>query len=156
MAVTLQNSQHIPFRTARLLKAARNVLRAEGASSAEVSLVLTNDDAVHALNRDYRGYDKPTDVLSFAQRDQVDDQPHDLSDALPPFSSPSPGNEILGDVVISVETAARQADTHGVSLDDELALLVTHGVLHLLGYEDDTDEGAEKMEQRERALGVRR
>jgi probable rRNA maturation factor len=62
---------------------------------------------------------------------------------------------VLGDVVISVETAARQADTHGVSLHQELELLVTHGILHLLGYDDLTDEGAEEMQRKERALGVR-
>jgi probable rRNA maturation factor len=54
-----------------------------------------------------------------------------------------------------VETAARQADTHGMSLDEELALLITHGVLHLVGYEDETEDGMLEMEARERALGVR-
>jgi len=62
---------------------------------------------------------------------------------------------VLGDVVISVETAARQADTHGISLDEELELLITHGVLHLLGYEDETEAGMLEMEAKERALGVR-
>jgi probable rRNA maturation factor len=58
----------------------------------------------------------------------------------------------LGDVVISVETAARQAEAHGVSLSRELALLTVHGILHLMGYEDDTEEGAEKMRVREREI----
>lgn len=62
---------------------------------------------------------------------------------------------LLGDVIISVDTAARQAETHGVTLDSELALLTVHGILHLLGYDDMTDEGAEEMQAKERAMGVR-
>ena len=69
-------------------------------------------------------------------------------------SAPQP-LEQLGDVVISVETALRQAGIHGQTLDEELCLLTVHGVLHLLGYDDMTDEGAEEMQMKERALGVR-
>ncbi len=100
------------------------------------------------LNLQYRGYDKPTDVLSFAQRDSVADAP-------PPPSLPGEPDP-LGDVIISVETAARQAEQHKVPLEKELALLTVHGILHLLGYTDDTEEGAEEMRVREREiLGVR-
>jgi probable rRNA maturation factor len=114
---------------------------------AEVSVLLTDDATVHALNFRYRGYDKPTDVLSFAQRDAVPDAP------VPPLL---PGAAlVLGDIVISVDAAARQAEAQGVSLQTELALLTVHGLLHLLGYEDDTEAGAEQMRQRERELGVR-
>ena len=142
------------MQTEKLLKAARNALHAEGAPSAEVSVLLTDDETIHELNRDYRGKDKPTDVLSFPQRDRLRGE-QDQTDRTDGTDDATAVPELLGDVVISVETAARQADTQGVSLDDELALLVTHGILHLLGYEDDTDEGADKMEQRERTLGVR-
>src|ERR1051325_1379704 len=110
MPISILNSQPRRLRTKRLREAARAVLQAEGAPRAEVSLLLTDDATIHALNRDYRGQDKPTDVLSFAQRDQH-------PDALfsPPSSPDSPGGrgaELLGDVVISVETAARQAEQH--------------------------------------------
>ena len=105
---------------------------------------LTDDAAIHALNRAYRGYDKPTDVLSFAQNDALPDAP-------PPPKIPG-FPEQLGDVIISVDTAVRQAETHGLALDAELALLAVHGVLHLLGYEDETVEGSAEMRVRERAI----
>ena len=96
------------------------------------------------MNRAYRGYDKPTDVLSFAQNDSVDDAPP---------APKIPGlPEQLGDVIISVDTAVRQAKTHGLNLEDELALLAVHGVLHLLGYEDETVEGSAEMRVRERDI----
>ena len=146
MAVIIQNSQKRRIKTKNLVQAARKALLAEGAPRAEVSILLTDDATVHALNRDYRGQDKPTDVLSFAQRDQLPDAP-----LLPSTET----EEVLGDVVISVETAARQAEQHSVTLDEELALLTVHGILHLLGYDDMTDEGAEEMQQKERELGYR-
>jgi probable rRNA maturation factor len=168
MAVTIQNSQTIPFQTAKLRQAALNALRAECAGGAEVSILLTDDETIHELNRDYRGYDKPTDVLSFAQRESR--EPRAAADRTPnteylrlttrskiqtPKSKRQNVPELLGDIVISVETAARQADTHGMTLDEELALLVTHGILHLLGYDDVSQKGMEEMEARERFLGVR-
>ncbi len=112
--------------------------------AAEVSVLLTNDDVVHDLNHRYRGYDKPTDVLSFAQRDHLPGAPP--APKLPGIPDP------LGDVIISVDTAERQALAHGVTIDQELALLTVHGILHLLGYVDDTDEGAECMRVREREI----
>jgi probable rRNA maturation factor len=162
MSVTILNSQAIPVTKRALLQILRYVrtaLRAEGATHAEVSILLTDDSGIHDLNRDYRGHDKPTDVLSFAQRDA---QPgtHAVR-TMPPGSPGSPGSrgsrhsELLGDVVISVETAARQAEHHGWSLIEELSLLAVHGVLHLLGYDDRTDAGARGMRAKERALGVR-
>jgi probable rRNA maturation factor len=147
MPVTIQNSQNIPYWHERLLSVADKALAAEGTPYANVSVLLTDDETIQELNHDYRGYDKPTDVLSFAQRDKHPDEGDHFSHLV--------GFELLGDVVISVETARRQADTHVITLDDELALLVTHGILHLLGYEDETQEGMEAMEARERALGVR-
>jgi probable rRNA maturation factor len=96
------------------------------------------------MNRRYRGYDKPTDVLSFAQCEDRVGAP------LPPRLPGQP--LLLGDVVISVETAARQAEAHGVALEQELALLTVHGILHLLGYEDETEAGAERMRVREQEI----
>jgi probable rRNA maturation factor len=127
-----------------LRRAGNRLLRLERLYGAEVSVLLTDDEFVQDLNLRYRGYDKPTDVLSFAQRDAVPDAPR--APKLPGLQDP------LGDVIISVDTAARQAVEHGVSLADELALLTVHGILHLLGHEDDTEEGAEKMRIRQREI----
>ena len=91
----------------------------------QTSLVLTDDQRIQTLNRDYRGQDKPTDVLSFSQLEG------DVKLAAPPS-----GSLLLGDIVISVETARRQARS---SLDDELCHLAVHGALHLLGYDHQTD-----------------
>lgn len=106
---------------------------------AEVSIVLTDDAHIHELNRDYRGVDRPTDVLAFSQLEGRE------------FPSDS-ALVTLGDVVISVETAARQAGEHGHSLQDELDLLTVHGILHLLGYDDQTEEEAEEMRRHERRI----
>lgn len=85
---------------------------------AELSVVVTDDEHIHALNREWRGKDKPTDVLSFPQQ------------------APSPGGgPVLGDVVISGDTAQRQAHERGHSLEHELERLLVHGVLHLLGHD---------------------
>jgi probable rRNA maturation factor len=98
-------------------------------TAGEVALLLTGDRAVRVLNRRYRGKDKPTDVLSF----------------------PGPGGEAgLGDIAISVETAARNAREHGRTLPQELDILALHGFLHLLGYDHETDDGT--MDRIERRL----
>ena len=148
MAIRLQNEQSRPVRTTPLKQAVRRLLVSEGHARAEVSVLLTDDATVHSMNLEYRGMDKPTDVLSFALNDLLPDAPVAPSIAgLPPM---------LGDVVISVDTAMRQATQHNLSLDTELALLAVHGVLHLLGYEDETEAGAEQMHRREHEiLGVR-
>jgi len=125
----------------RLTRVAKELLQAEKFPyPAEVSILLTTDEHIHQLNRDYRGKDKPTDVLSFQQweEDEIQGEPEEPV--------------VLGDVVISIETASRQAEEKGWTLDDELSLLVVHGILHLLGYDDETDEGAEEMRERERAV----
>lgn len=108
------------------------LLAAEGAEpDSEVSLVFCDDPFIHALNRDYRGKDKPTDVLSFPQEGE---------------------SGLLGDVVISVPTCERQAAAQGHSLEREVEWLFLHGLLHLLGYDDETDEGAEEMNEHARAV----
>ena len=103
----------------RVLRAAATTLEQEGiAANVGLSILLTDDEAIRILNRDFRGQDKPTDVLSF------------------PASSDFPGSaRYLGDVAISLATAERQSSAGGHSLLDELTLLTAHGVLHLLGYD---------------------
>jgi len=114
---------------ARAAEAAQSLLAQVGRAGAEVSVLLTDDPGIHALNREWRGIDRPTDVLSWPQEEA------------PALS----GEDALGDVAISLDTAARQAAARGWALEDEVALLLVHGILHLLGYEDDTEEGAESM-----------
>ena len=144
MPVSLTNEQTLPIRTRLLRKVARQLLANVQLENGQVDLLLTNDEAVQSLNYEYRGFDKATDVLSFAQRDAVEGAPD-----VPHLDQ---GPIILGDVVISVDTALRQAEEHGVSLEQELALLTVHGMLHLLGYEDETEAGAIAMHAREREL----
>jgi len=109
--------------------------------AAGVGLVLTTDEALRQLNRTYRGQDQATDVLSFAM------DPGDQEPGEPPY---------LGDILVSVPRAAAGASLAGHPLADELGLLAVHGLLHLLGHEDDTAAGAAAMYRLEIELGVRR
>ena len=126
-------------------KIVRQVLKAEGvASPYEVSLVVTDSETVQRLNRDYRGIDEPTDVLAFYMLPQ---KGTDISFAVPPD-----GVTRLGEVLISYPQALAQAKEQGHSLERELALLVIHGILHLLGYDHEKPEEEHKMRERERGL----
>jgi probable rRNA maturation factor len=126
-------------------KIVRQVFRDEGIPSPyEVSLVVTDSETVQRLNRDYRGIDEPTDVLAFYMLPQ---KGADFSFALPPD-----GVARLGEVLISYPQALAQAKEQGHSLERELALLVIHGILHLLGYDHEKPEAEHKMREREREL----
>ena len=103
------------------------------AHTVELSVRLTNDAELHALNLQYRAMDKPTDVLSFGSETWRDG--HKLATHMP-INAPQP--EYLGDIVISMERCMAQAQSGGHADDEELALLVVHGTLHLLGYDHDT------------------
>jgi probable rRNA maturation factor len=119
-------------------RVAAEVLQRVGVASASFALVITDDDAVQELNRTYRGVDAPTDVLSFASHDAPigDDLPPELAALL---------DCSLGDVIISLPYATRQAARFGVSTSGEICLLVAHGVLHLLGYDHHTPEDEAAM-----------
>jgi len=124
---------------------AQTVLKAEGvAPPYEVSLVFTDSETVRRLNRDYRGVDEPTDVLAFYMLPQkeVDDS----------FALPPDGVARLGEVIISYPQAVEQAREQGHSTGKELALLVIHGILHLLGYDHEEPEEEAKMRTREKEL----
>ena len=126
-------------------KIVQQILKAEGvATPYEVSLVFTDSETVKQLNRDYRGVDEPTDVLAFHMLPQkeVDDS----------FALPPDGVTRLGEVIISYPQAAEQAREQGHSPERELALLVIHGILHLLGYDHEEPEEESKMREREREL----
>jgi len=106
----------------------------------ELSLLITDDETVRGLNREYRGIDETTDVLSFALGEEKADADH------LPFVTPPDGLLHLGDIVVSYPQAARQAEENQYTLEKELALLVIHGTLHLLGY--DHAEPAQEHEMR--------
>ena len=126
-------------------KIAQIVLKAQGVTPPyEVSLVFTDSETVQRLNRDYRGVDEATDVLAFGMLPQKEG---DSSFALPPD-----GVTRLGEVIISYPQAVEQAREEGHSVDQELALLIIHGILHLLGYDHEKPEEEAKMRAREKEL----
>jgi probable rRNA maturation factor len=116
-----------------LVRRAEKMLRALGMPDAELSILLCDDPTIHALNRTHRRKNKPTDVLAFAMRE----------------GRPMPGESgLLGDVVISLDTAARQAEELGRSLWDEVSWLLAHGLLHLVGYDHRTAAEERRMNAR--------
>jgi probable rRNA maturation factor len=134
----------------RLAEIAHGVLRREGQPTGTVlALVITTDDAIQALNRLYRQSDRPTDVLAFAAHESVPDGDDDEADFV---TADDEFARYLGDVIISHDTAAAQAAEQGHGLDRELALLVIHGCLHLLGYDDEAPEPRERMWARQQEL----
>ena len=138
-------------------KVIRTALAAEGVDfPCEVDVLLTDDEAIHQINRDMREVDRATDVLSFPEFDLTPGQLPGPEDA-----DPGTGLVPLGDMCISLERAAAQAQEYGHSLEREVSYLAVHSVLHLLGY-DHLDEGPMKRQMRAReeailnGLGIRR
>lgn len=125
---------------------------AEGITEGEVALTFVNDEAIHELNREYRGIDRPTDVLSFAMNESLDEE-LDIVYELEEGEELDELTDVLGDIVISVERAQAQSEEYGHSLEREIGFLVVHGFLHLLGY-DHQDTASEKvmMDKQEAAL----
>ena len=116
----------------------RNILISLKCKEKEISILLADDRKMRKLNNQYRGQDRTTDVLSFPQNEGEEEglNPH-----------------LLGDVVISTVTARKQAIQHELSLEEELILLLTHGILHLLGYDHErSDEEARHMRKKTREL----
>lgn len=120
-----------------LRRRAAAILKAAGQARAELSIALVDDDAIRELNGQYRGKPRPTDVLSFSL---VEGEFADRR------------GKLLGDVVISVDTAARQARERRRGLDDTIAKLLVHGVLHLLGHDHEEDDEARRMLAEERRI----
>ena len=119
--------------------AAEKVGELYGVENGEVSVTLTNNEYIHTLNREYRGIDRPTDVLSFA-----------LNESEEPEVEDGPDVNVLGDLVISVERAKEQAADYGHSVKREIAFLTVHGMLHLLGYDHMEEEDRIEMEAEQR------
>lgn len=142
MAIYLRVSltRHL-VRQVRLVELAQRVLSASGEGQSELSLELIGDRRMQRLNCEYRKRNRTTDVLAFPAREAV--VPKGLS-------CPT---SLLGDVVISLPTAIRQAMSAGRSIDQELAILLVHGVLHLCGYDHERSvREAERMSRREQAV----
>lgn len=130
--IHLQTEYPLPdsLDAALLIRAAQAALeRAGGGEAAELSVLVANDERLRQLNREYLGIDAPTDVLAFPAGDP----------------DPDSGLRYLGDVVISLPRARSQAQAGGHALEDELRLLVVHGVLHLLGFDHDNPVAREQM-----------
>ncbi len=135
--VDVSLAEGVAYQGERIQAAAAWVLARFDLHEPELSVLLTDDAGIHQLNRDYRAKDRPTDVLSFSQRE----------------GHAMPGEvAVLGDVVISLETAARQAEELGHDLHHEVRRLLVHGVCHLLGYDHVEDAEAEEMEALEAEL----
>ena len=134
---------------ALIRKVIRTALAAEGmALPCEVDVLLTDDEAIHQINKDMRDVDRATDVLSFPEFDLTPGELPDAEDA-----DPGTGLIPLGDMVISMEHVAAQAKEYGHSDRRELSYLVVHSVLHLLGY-DHLDEGPQKKQMRAREEAI--
>ena len=138
-SLTIQRENNAPPLAAEdrslLRRAAKEALLAAGCTrDREISLLFTNNEGIQGLNRDYRGKDQPTDVLSFALAEGEDAA----------FSFPPTGPLMLGDIVISYEKAAAQAESYGHSVQRETVFLFVHGMLHLLGYDHEQGEAEEK------------
>lgn len=134
--------------TGWLREIAEQVLIAQGADSqVEMSLVITGQERIQQLNRDYRGKDEPTDVLAFSMA-SVEGSGAGMTS----FIMPPDGVSHLGEVIISCPQAVVQAQEHMHSIKREMAILIIHGVLHLLGYDHMEPEQESQMQAREREI----
>lgn len=145
MSIFLADEQTTQVDLPGLRALAELILREEGYhDDSEVTLLFVTEPEMASYNRRFLDRDSPTDVLAFPVEE--------LLPGVVPDSDPQGPPLMLGDVIIAPAYVRRQADEHGVTFDSEMALMVTHGVLHLLGYDHTTDDEAERMEERERQL----
>ncbi|MNZ40605.1 Endoribonuclease YbeY [compost metagenome] len=127
----------IELLTTILQKAAES----EGVEEGEVALTFVDDEEIHVLNREYRGIDRPTDVLSFAMNESLDEE-LDIVYEVEEDEELDDLTDMFGDIIISVERAQAQSEEYGHSIEREIGFLFVHGFLHLLGY-DHQDEASE-------------
>ena len=133
-AVVVDRQRRVAVSRARLARSAQAALNAVGRPAGEVEILLVDDAEIARLNGQYLGVHRRTDVLAF------------------PLEVEQAGGELLGQIVVSAETARRHAERLGVAVPVEMDLLVTHGILHLVGYDDRDDVEAELMHRREREI----
>ncbi|HMP80472.1 MAG TPA: rRNA maturation RNase YbeY [Pirellulaceae bacterium] len=133
VAVEVINHTERPVDETLLTSAARRVLKEFGVCRAQIAIAVVTDREITRLHSQYLGQDSPTDVMTFP-----------LSDA--------EADELCGDIVVSLDTAEREAIARGVQVPGELALYAIHGALHLVGLDDQTDQGAAEMRRWERSV----
>lgn len=151
MISILDEQTRLPSLAGALRERAERVLAHLGLEAVEVSTLLCDDPAIQALNKEWRGLDKPTDVLSFPLEDE--DDPALLDPEMPVIQGlPDEAVEQLGDIIISVDTCIRQAQEWNHTDLDEATRLWIHGLLHLCGYDHETPEEAAEMLAKEEAL----
>jgi probable rRNA maturation factor len=140
MSISIQNRQKLlSVDLGRVRRSLKRLLKELGCKDSEVSLLLVDDDQIREINKNYLQRDRPTNVISFAMTEGVFGEVHP---------------EILGDIILSVETAARDAMACDIDFMDQVEFLLIHGLLHLLGYNHENVESreAEKMKMLEREL----
>lgn len=145
MIINLENAQEKIYLEETVLKRLQEGIDAVAAlnglaEEAEVDVTIVDDEEIHELNRQYRGMDKPTDVLSFALDEGEEDEPELIG---------GPEEHLYGDIIISAETALRQAEEYGHGLEREMTYLAVHGMFHLLGYDHMTEEDKAEMRAKE-------
>lgn len=134
MDILIRDMQYDPVPESIALRVAELTARRIGFEADELSLVFVDDDCIHGINRDFRNSDKPTDVIS--------------------FEAECDGDQTSGEIIISIQTAQRQALAAGHSLETEIAWLIAHGVLHVAGMDDETEEQlAEMIELQREVMG---
>lgn len=153
MIITLENDQdklRISEELKKLLTAGLNVVARlhKLPVQTEVDITIVDDAEIHTLNRDYRNVDRSTDVLSFALDEESEEEPELVG---------GPEEHLLGDIIISAETAARQAEEFGHGLEREIVYLAVHGLLHLLGYDhmNDADKAVMRAKEEEALREIR-
>ncbi|WP_018756733.1 rRNA maturation RNase YbeY [Paenibacillus terrigena] len=123
----------------------------EGVTEGEVELTFVDDEQIHQLNRDYRGIDRPTDVLSFAMHEEKDEE-LDIIYEVDSEDLMSAITDTFGDIIISVTRARAQSEEYGHSLERELGFLFVHGFLHLLGYDHQDEASEQEMMSKQEAV----
>ena len=153
MIITLENDQdklRISEELEKLLTAGLNVVARlhKLPVQTEVDITIVDDAEIHTLNRDYRNVDRSTDVLSFALDEESEEEPELVG---------GPEEHLLGDIIISAETAARQDEEFGHGLEREIVYLAVHGLLHLLGYDhmNDADKAVMRAKEEEALREIR-
>lgn len=130
LRIDISNEHEFPLDEVRLKKAVRAVLKDAGVDHGEISIAVVEDGQMHALNRKYLDHDYPTDVLSFVLSDEEE--------------------QLQGEIIVSSDYAAREAEIYKWRTEDEILLYVIHGSLHLVGYDDQDPASKAKMREQER------
>lgn len=119
---------------------------------AEISLTLTDNDGIHQVNKEFRDIDRPTDVLSFPLVDYEEAGEFDFLEEMDECFNPETGELMLGDIMISLDKVAEQAEEYGHSYTREYAFLIAHSMLHLMGYDHMEEDEAKIMEAKQTAI----